>query len=157
MLVDCSPVCLTLQALDEGLGREHASYARTLVAFADIARLTDDKPEAIALLQQALQIQDALGPPSAAGTSLNVTVLLTAPSPPQCSVAPTLLCTQQVLPGLKVPRSRQWLHTSNLLPGFTGWSDARVSSRLSAERSAGCRRVAHSQQAGAAAGHERPG
>ena len=43
-------------------------YARALVVYADLERMTDDKPAAIALMQQAKEVLDANGPPAARGT-----------------------------------------------------------------------------------------
>ena len=49
------------QAVEGSLGKVHPMYATILSSYADLERVTDNKPQAVALYRQALETLDALG------------------------------------------------------------------------------------------------
>lgn len=56
-----------MQAVEESLGTKHPMYSTVLSSFAEMERLSDQKPAAVALFTQAVQVLDDLGPSHVAG------------------------------------------------------------------------------------------
>jgi len=82
---DCSTT-VPWQAVEGSLGRGHPMYATILTTYADLERVTDNKPQAVALYRQALETLDALGASHSGGQSPP------PPPPPRLNLPPSTLC-----------------------------------------------------------------